>query len=89
MKRVRGLVKAVFTIAGAISLSSPLVASAAGGVTQGVSMQQKDEYGLAAEGARMKTARATKDSSIRSSSGSNCERETEGNGDTRGQGGGS
>lgn len=84
MKRVRGLVKAVITIAGAISLSSPLVASPAGGVTEGGSMEQKDKHGLAAEEVRMKIARATTDSSIHDS---NCDQGTAPKSDIREQGG--
>ena len=58
MKRVRGLVRAVVTITGVISLSSPLVASTIESVTQEGSMHQKDGHGIAAEGACDRETRA-------------------------------
>ena len=42
MMRVKGIAKAVVTIAGAISLSSPLLASWNGGVAHAASVRQKD-----------------------------------------------
>jgi hypothetical protein len=67
MKRIRGIARAVVTIAGAISLSSPLLVSPAGGVhhrEQPPQKDQKDQYGVTNPG-RMVSVHATADSSLR------------------------
>jgi len=46
MRRVKGIAKAVVTIAGAISVSSPLIASSSGGVAHAASVRQEDREDL-------------------------------------------
>jgi hypothetical protein len=46
MRRIRGLAKTVVAIAGVVSLSAPIGASAAEGVSQGESTQQKGQQGV-------------------------------------------
>jgi hypothetical protein len=46
MRRIKGIAKAVVTIAGAISLSSPLLAASANGMVQKTPLRSKDRPGI-------------------------------------------
>jgi hypothetical protein len=49
MRKVKGIAKAVVTIVGAISLSSPLLAASPNAVTQKAPLRQKDRPGMVHE----------------------------------------
>jgi hypothetical protein len=49
MRRVKGIARAVVSIAGAISLSSPLLAAAPSGVVQKAPSRYKDRAGIVNE----------------------------------------
>lgn len=49
MRRIKGIARAVVSIAGAISLSSPLLAAAPGGVVQKAPSRHKDRAGVVNE----------------------------------------
>lgn len=46
MRRIKGIARAVVTIAGAISLSSPLLAASANGMAQKTPLRSKDRPGI-------------------------------------------
>jgi hypothetical protein len=68
MRRVKGIARAVLTIAGAISLSSPLLATSANGVAQKSPVRQRDRPGIVKEG-RILSGSVTEESFFRRKTG--------------------